>query len=91
MRGPRQGKIRRIRLDARLKHAGMTDRGKEIRLTQLTAGIGPVEIKTSTRGLAQCESDLSEDIFFCIRDPLAAESKNAAFVRCFGHSMAHGQ
>jgi len=33
------------RLDSRLKHAGMTDFGKEISLTQLAAGNRPVEIE----------------------------------------------
>ena len=42
------------------------------------------------RWLPQCEGNLPEHVFFGIGHPLAAESKDPAFVRCFGHTAADG-
>jgi len=50
----------RNRLDSRLKHAGMTDFGKKISLTQQAAGNRPAEIKI----LYEAQEDLIEGFRF---------------------------
>src|SRR4026208_2436259 len=52
----------RIRLDSRLKHAGMTDLGSPIDLTQQAAGNEPVEIQRF--GCEKLHPQQSEGRFF---------------------------
>ncbi len=59
-------------------------------LSRLKRMVESNHVLSVNRWLPQCEGNLPEHVFFGIGHPLAAESKDPAFVRCFGHTAADG-